>query len=267
MRFGITSNLHIAGTKEMAKKIIGFLDNDFEISIENDLAKELGMRGVSLEDMNVDILITIGGDGTILRALQHSKGKILGINAGDLGFLTEINSKDVAASLERIIKKDYTTEKRIKLKAVLNDERLCDCTNEAVIHTAQIAKMRHFEVLIDGRVAEDIRADGIIVATPTGSTCYALSVGAPIIDPRVHAFVVVPIAPFKLSARPIVVPAQSEITIKLKKPRKCILVLDGQHDIEMSGDDVINFTISEFPAEFIRFDKDFYARIKEKLII
>jgi NAD+ kinase len=92
-------------------------------------------------------------------------------------------------------------------------------------------------------------------------------VGAPIIDPRVHAFVVVPIAPFKLSARPIVVPAQSEITIKLKKPKKCILVLDGQHDIEMSGDDVINFTISEFPAEFIRFDKDFYARIKEKLIV
>lgn len=267
MRFGVTSNLQIPGTKEMAKKIIKFLDKDFEVVVENDLAKELGMKGVSLEEMDVDILITIGGDGTILRALQHSKGKILGINAGVLGFLTEINSKDAKASLERIIKKDYTTEKRIKLKTVLNDERLYDCTNEAVIHTAQIAKMRHFEVLIDGRVAEDIRADGVIVATPTGSTCYALSAGAPIIDPRVHAFVVVPIAPFKLSVRPIVVPAQSKITIKLKEPKKCILVLDGQHRIEMSGDDVAHFTVSESPAEFIRFDGDFYTRIKEKLIV
>lgn len=267
MRFGITSNPKIMGTKEIAKKIINFLDNDFEVLTENSLAKELGMRGVSLREMDVDILITIGGDGTILRALQHSKGKILGINAGVLGFLTETNSKDAIASLKRIIKKDYSIEKRIKLKTMLNDERLYDCTNEAVIHTAQIAKMRHFEVLIDGHIAEDIRADGVIIATPTGSTCYALSVGAPIIDPRVHALVVVPIAPFKLSARPIVVSAESEITIKLKKPKKCILVLDGQHDIEMSGDDVVKFTVSEFPAEFIRFDKDFYARIKEKLIV
>jgi len=116
MRFGITSNLKIIGTEEIAKKIISFLDNDFEVLIEEVLAKELGMRGTSLEEMDVDILITIGGDGTILRALQHSKGKILGINAGVLGFLTEANSKDAIASLKRIIKNNYTIEKRIKLK-------------------------------------------------------------------------------------------------------------------------------------------------------
>jgi NAD+ kinase len=268
MKLGVISNPSIEKATGVAKEVIEFLSDKAEVTIEESLASILGVKGMPLSEMKPDILITIGGDGTVLWTLQHINVKLFCINAGVLGFLTEVSPEDAIESLDRILKEDYIVDKRTRLKTVLNDKRLYDCINEAVIHTAHVAKMRHFEIMVDDNFMADIRADGIIVATPTGSTCYARSVGSPLVDPRVNAFVIAPIAPFKLSARPYVVPIESEIYIKILEPeRPCVLVLDGQYETQVQSEGTIKFTASENPAELVRFSTDFYKRVSEKLVL
>ena len=234
--------------------------------LEKRAGEALGKKGVPLRNIDADVLITVGGDGTILRTLQESEKPILGVNAGVLGFLTEVQPEDIKPAIKRLLAGDYHVEERVKLKTVMNSKRLDDATNEAVIHTAQIAKMRHFSIAIDGQPATEMRADGLIVATPTGSTCYAMSVGSSIIDPRVDALVIAPIAPFRLSSRPFVVPAKSKITITIKEPRECILVIDGQREIPMTGHEKLVFTSSDKKARLISFQEDFYASLECKLV-
>jgi len=266
MRFGIVAKVDKKEAVVTAKKVVDFLRKKAEVVVEEQTGKKIGRKGKPLKKMKADIMIAVGGDGTILRTLQACNATVFGINAGAVGFLTEVTPDNAIDGLNRILRNDYVVDKRTKIKVMLNSERLYDCVNEVVIHTAHIAKMRHFEIFIDNVKAEDIRADGIIVATPTGSTCYAMSVGSPILDPRVDAFVIAPIAPFKLSARPIVVPAKSRITITCSKGPS-LLVLDGQYEREVEKDDIMSFTASKTPARFIRFDHNFYRRIREGLIL
>jgi NAD+ kinase len=268
MKFGIVSNPNIEKATGIAKDVIEFLFDKAEVTIEESLARNLEVPGQPLSTMQPDILITIGGDGTVLWTLQRNPTKVFCINAGVLGFLTEVSPDLAIESLGRILKGDYIIDKRARLKTEVNGKRLYDSINEAVIHTSHVAKMRHFKIKVDDDLLADIRADGIIIATPTGSTCYAMSVGSPLIDPRVNAFVIAPIAPFKLSARPYVVPIESKITIKILEPdRPCILVLDGQYETQVSSDVEIRFTASEKPAELVRFSTDFYKRVSEKLVL
>ncbi len=268
MKFGVMSNPNIEKATGLAKEVIDFLKDKADVTLEESLASKLGVKGQPLTEMKMDILITIGGDGTVLWALQHTNTKLFCINAGVLGFLTEASPENAIESLKKILRGEYIVDKRARLKTVLNGERLFDCMNEVVIHTAHVAKMRHFEIFVDDNLVADIRADGVIVATPTGSTCYAMSVGSPLVDPRVNAFVIAPIAPFKLSARPYVVPINSEITVKLIEPeRPCILVLDGQYETQVQSEATIMFTASEKPAELVRFSRDFYKRVSEKLVL
>lgn len=268
MKFGVITNPNIEKATGLAKEVIEFLTGKADVITEESLASKLGIEGYPLPEMKPDILITIGGDGTVLWALQRTNVKLFCINAGVLGFLTEVGPENAIESLEKILNGEYIIDQRARLKTILNGERLYDCINEAVIHTAHVAKIRHFEILVDDNIVADIRADGIIVATPTGSTCYAMSVGSPLVDPRVNAFVIVPIAPFKLSARPYVVPINSEITIRLLEHRRsCILVLDGQYETKLESEATILFTESEKPAELVRFSRDFYQRVSEKLTL
>lgn len=234
--------------------------------VESRAAKALKMSGVQLPNMKADVIITIGGDGTILRVLQGTDSPILGVNAGVLGFLTEVHPSDLKKAIRRILAGDYRIEQRIKLKTIMDGKRLEDATNEAVIHTAQIAKMRHFATSVDGTPATDMRADGLIVATPTGSTCYAMSVGSAIVDPRVDALVIAPIAPFRLSARPFVVPAKSKISVTIRDPKECIMVIDGQCEYLMNGEEKVAFTASDKRARFVSFQDDFYRNLEEKLV-
>ena len=234
--------------------------------VEADTAAALGLDGVALSDMNVDVAISIGGDGTVLRTLKVVDSPLLGVNAGVLGFLTEVMPDGIDEAIGRILSGDYRIDERLRLKTTMDGDRLEDAVNEAVIHTAHIAKMRHFSVSIDGQFATELRADGVIVATPTGSTCYAMSVGSAIIDPRVEALVIAPIAPFRLAARPFVVPAKSVIDIRVVEPKECTMVIDGQDAFEMKGDEKLQFTASEKTARFISFEDDFYRDLEEKLI-
>lgn len=266
MKVGISAKPDVRNLKELVRKVEASLGKENEVLFDVDVAKVLGKEPIPIDEMDVDFLVTIGGDGTILRAVQRSNAKLLGINAGVMGFLTEVKEEDIETSIKRVLKGEYELDHRIKLKVQKDDERLFDCLNEAVFHTAHVAKMRHFRISIDGFFADEFRADGVMVATPTGSTSYAMSAGGPIIDPRVEAMVMVPLAPFKLSQRPLVVPATSEIEVKLVQPKDCLLVLDGQEIQEISGGEKVRITVSENKASFIRFDGDFYARYGEKLM-
>ncbi len=248
--------------------MIGYLENQ-DLVLETGLARLFGKEeeGRLVEEMDVDVLIAVGGDGTVLRSLQRTNAPIFGINAGMLGFLTEISHEaNIESGLERLLREDFFIDERLKLKSELNGRRMYDAMNEAVVHTAHIAKIRHFHVFVDDEMAMNVRSDGIIVATPTGSTSYSMSVGGPVIDPRVEAFVISPMAPFRHNAESIVVPASSEIKVELEKPKPCLLVIDGQQEEEMTGDEIVMLRRSEKSGRFVSFQRDFYSRFKEKLM-
>ncbi|TLZ44604.1 MAG: NADH kinase [Methanobacteriota archaeon] len=268
MRFGVTANPRIPSALDCTKQVlaqVGRLKGVEEVQLEADLARALGQKGLPLAHMKADVILAVGGDGTILRALQLSDSKILGINSGSLGFLAEVNAADVGSYLEKTIRGEYTVEERMRLKVTVDGQRLFDCTNEAVVHTAQIAKIRSFEIRLGEELVERVRADGIIVATPTGSTSYSMSAGGPIVNPGVDAIILTAIAPFKPGSRPHVLPAQGQVHVRLVKPKECLLVMDGQHESGLKGTEDIVLTASERRAKFVRFRSDFYRRIEEKL--
>lgn len=265
MKFGITANPHIPTALDAAKRVIAALGSRHDVHLESDLARALDQKGQPLAHMQVDVILAIGGDGTILRALQLSDAKVLGINSGSLGFLAEVDANDMDAYLERVARGDYRVEELMRLKVTVDGERMFDCTNEAVVHTAQIAKIRHFEIRLDDEVVERIRADGVVVATPTGSTSYSMSAGGPIVDPHVDAIIATAIAPFKPASRPHVFPANAKVHVKLLKPKECLLVMDGQHESTLKGTEDVVLTASERRAKFVRFRYDFYRRVEEKL--
>lgn len=266
MRFGMVSRIDQNEAIMVSRKVLKFLEENSDVVLEDKIGEKIGREGVPLKKLRVDVIVTVGGDGTILRVMQNHSAPVFGINVGIVGFLTEVRPENAIEGLRRVMRGDYIIDRRAKLKTMLNDKRLFDCVNEAVIHTDAIAKIRHFEILVSDDIADNIRADGIIIATPTGSTCYAMSVGSPILDPKVNAFVISPIAAFRLSARSIIVPSESEITLRVLDGKSAILVLDGQYRRKVTSDDVLRFTISENKAEFIRFDTNFYRRIKERLV-
>ena len=139
--------------------------------------------------------------------------------------------------------------------------------NEVVVMTDKPAKMQHFEIQVDGEIIEEVRADGLIISTPSGSTAYSMSAGGPIVDPKVGGFIIIPICPYKLGVRPFVVSDNSEITVKLlKKGKSAVFVMDGQINEEADYEEEIKFKKSDKPAHFIRTSsKYFYEKVKDKL--
>jgi NAD+ kinase len=261
----VTANPKSSRAVKAAKQVVDVLRRDHKVLIEEDLAQVMGEEGASLDEMSIDILVTVGGDGTILRALQKGDFQVLGVNISRVGFLTEVGLDELEDALRSLSQGKFIIDERIKLKVEVGGRRLPDCTNEAVIHTANLAKVRRFQVSVDGEVVSKVEGDGIIVATPTGSTAYSMSAGGPIVDPRVKAFVVTPLAPFRQTLRPTVVPAEGTVEVELVGPGACVMVLDGQHEERLSGKEVVNFTISEKRARFVRFARRFYGRVNEKL--
>lgn len=266
MRFGVTANPKSSQAVGATKKVIDVLRREHEILIEQDLAVVLGETGSSLDEMSIDHLVTVGGDGTILRALQMGDFNILGVNISRVGFLTEVGLDDMERVLEELAEGKFYIDERIKLKVRVGEKRMPDCTNEAVIHTASLAKVRRFKVSVDGEMVSRIEGDGIIVATPTGSTAYSMSAGGPVVDPRVRAFIVTALAPFRQTLRPTVVPADTSVVVELFGPGACVMVLDGQQESELKSGQTVHFTISEKKARFVRFSRTFYSKVNEKLM-
>ncbi|MFQ5838816.1 MAG: NAD(+)/NADH kinase [Thermoplasmata archaeon] len=265
MRFGVTANPKSTKAVKTTQRVIDILRKEHKVLIEEDLAAVLGEDGAALDEMSIDLLVTVGGDGTILRALQKGDLQVLGVNISRVGFLTEVSVDELEGALQDLSRGKFIIDERIKLKVEVGGKRFPDCTNEAVIHTANLAKVRRFKVSVDGEVVSRVEGDGIIVATPTGSTAYSMSAGGPVVDPRVRAFVITALAPFRQTLRPTVVPAEGSIEVELIGPGACVMVLDGQYEERLRGKEKVSFTISEKRARFVRFARTFYSRVNEKL--
>ncbi|MCJ7443411.1 MAG: NAD(+)/NADH kinase [Methanotrichaceae archaeon] len=270
IKIGFVSR-HEDESVKFVKTLVDHFRFNAELYIEPDLATQLGTKGTSVEEMEsneVDFIISVGGDGTILRTIHKMEDPIpiLGINMGTIGFLVDLEPKDAINTIENLLVA-FDVDKRSRLKVKLNDKLLPPATNEVTLITASPAKMIEFEILVDGSLMEDFRADGIIIATSTGSTAYAMSAGGPIVDPRVDAVVLVPMAPFKLSSRPWVMPGESFIEVNLKIPEKdALVVVDGQNMATISSKDRMIISRAEMPARFVKASRDgFYAKVKSKL--
>jgi NAD+ kinase len=260
---------------EESVQLVGMLADRFrskaDIFVEPEVAQQLGMKGTSVEEMErqrVDFIVSVGGDGTILRTIHRMNDPvpILGINMGTLGFLVDVEPKEAEKTLSQLIPQ-FDVDERSRLKVLLNGKSLPPATNEVALITASPAKMIEFEIIVDGSLMEDFRADGVIIATSTGSTAYAMSAGGPIVDPRVDAIVMVPMAPFKLSSRPWVIPGDSTIEVKLKLPLKeALVVVDGQSTTTISINDSLVISKADTPARFVKVGKDgFFEKVKSKL--
>jgi NAD+ kinase len=242
-----------------------------EIFVDQDIAPQIGREGTGVAEMErakVDYIVSVGGDGTILRTIHKMADPlpILGINMGTLGFLVDVEPKDAIETLKGLLS-GFVVDERSRLKLLINGVCMPRATNEIAFLTASPAKMIEFEIIVDGALMEDFRADGVIVATSTGSTAYAMSAGGPIVDPRVDAIVLVPMAPFKLSSRPWVIPGDSIIEVRLKLPEKeALVVVDGQTSNTISSLDRVVISKAKTPARFVKVGKDgFYAKVKSKL--
>lgn len=272
MKIGIVSRTDKKEAFELLRTIVKYLEeNNIKIEIEErvcDEFTEFSDYTVDIDDMTSDIVLCIGGDGTVLYAQHHLSPKkipILSINLGTVGFLTEVDPDEIFECLDKLLSYDFFIEERMQLDIECDNEWIT-VLNELVIMTSQPSKMLDLTVSVDDEVIDNLRSDGLIVSTPSGSTAYAMSAGGPIVDPRVDAALIIPICPFKLNSRPKIVPSSSTITITFKKDGKAgVAVLDGVTNKEYDYGDKIRIRKSETPACFVRFSKKFYASVNKKL--
>jgi NAD+ kinase len=270
-RIGISSRCDKPEIIEMVRQILDRFSSKVKIFVSTHTAEVLGIEGTPVERMKeegVELIISVGGDGTVLRNIAKMKDPlpILGINMGTLGFLVDVEPENALETIEEVIY-GFSYIERMRIDVFLNGKMLETATNEIAIMSAKPAKIIQFEVYVEDCILDSMRADGVIFATPTGSTAYAMSAGGPIISPRVNAIVIVPVAPFKLSSRPWVIPSDSEITIKLSAPKKeAVIAIDGQKSYRIRPNDIVKLKRSKFPARFVKIsDACFYERVQRKL--
>jgi NAD+ kinase len=235
----------------------------------------LGYPTAAQEDLGraVDLAIVLGGDGTMLsiaRQLAPFGVPLIGINQGRLGFLTDIPLQGMESTLDAMLAGRYLEERRTLLAAVVvrsdggRDEAFA--LNEAVVNRGSLGSMIDCAVEIDGRFVYSMRADGIIVATPTGSTAYALSAGGPILDPQLASFLLVPVAPHALTHRPIAISDAAHISITVVSARDAGFHCDGQGHYTLAEGDRVDLCRAPHAARFLHPEgHDYFAMLREKL--
>ncbi len=270
-KIGIASRCDRPEVIEMVRKIVTHFGSKVQIFVSTPTAEVLGIEGIPVESMRdegVELIVSIGGDGTVLRNIAKMKDPlpVLGINMGTLGFLVDVEPEDAIEAIEEVLY-GFSYIERMRVDVFLNGEMLETATNEIAVMSAKPAKIIQFQVHVNDCLLDDMRADGVVFATPTGSTAYAMSAGGPIVSPRVNAIVVVPVAPFKLSSRPWIIPSDSEITVRLSSPKKeAVVAIDGQKSYRIKPEDIVKLKKSRYPARFVRVsDTCFYEKVQRKL--
>src|SRR5450759_4200911 len=219
------------------------------------------------------LALVLGGDGTLLaaaRAVSKTGTLILGVNLGTLGFLTELPLADLYSALDAIEKEHYIVDSRSMLSCSLVRGGEIVAThaalNELVVSKSAIARLNHFELFVDAEFVSSYKADGLIIATPTGSTAYSLGAGGPILEPDVDAFVITPVSPHGLTHRPVVVRDTVEIEIQvITREEEAYLSLDGQVGMPVRDGDIVRCVKAEHPARLLRFQKTFFEVLATKL--
>ncbi|KEI14983.1 inorganic polyphosphate kinase [Clostridium novyi B str. ATCC 27606] len=267
--------LNINSSKFIDESVIGSIINkinkyilDAKVTIYKD------SRGLDSESTyNLDIIIVLGGDGTILRtarAVSKYGTPIFGINMGHLGFLTEVEISDFEEAIKKLSLQDYIIEDRMMLECNVNNENKNAkyiSLNDIVISRGTLSRILNYEIFIDDKLYTSFNSDGVIISTPTGSTGYALSAGGPIIYPTLEVMSVIPICPHSMKNRSIMIESDSKIDIKINHKRESVfLTLDGQEAIELDKCEEIIIKKCSFKCKLIRIHGyDYFEVLRKKI--
>jgi len=245
-----------------------------------DLAAQAGLRRVTRDELprQVDLILLLGGDGTLLGMADRAAGAglevpILGVNFGGLGFLTEVTYDELYASLEAALAGTAPVESRLMLRAVIERDGQAiaehHVLNDVTVTGGSLSRVVEFAVSVGGEFVARFLADGIIVATPTGSTAYNLSAGGPIVHPAVHALVLNPIAPHTLTNRPVVIPASADVLVQPHRRgegSEAFVTFDGQAGERLEFTDTVRVQQAAKPVRLVRaVTRSYYQVLREKL--
>ena len=244
---------------------------NLEVFVEDSLRDRVktNAKKIALKDMKTDFIITIGGDGTILRtcvALPKPEPPILAINMGVRGFLTEVEPTEAYVAVDRCLREDFRIEKCCKLAVSTDEGIIPDALNDVVVSAGEPSKILYTQIFKDKQPVLKCQADGLILCTQTGSTGYSLSAGGPVLDLDVDAFVLTPICSLTVF-RSVVFPADSKVTIKAIRPKRMLVLVDGYHH-QLLAAKTPTLTVTRFKnvTSFIRFENAFYDRLRSRLL-
>lgn len=254
-----------------------FRARNIEVIRQESFQPQLGLensRARAVDPEYISCVFVLGGDGTFLSAsrwIGDAGVPMIGVKFGDIGFLAEISEDAVFQAAEAVVSRQFAVESRARLKVRIfrNGKPLVEETvlNDVVINKGALARLANIETYIDGHYLTSYRSDGLIVATPTGSTAYSLAAGGPVVHPAVEGILVTPICPFTLTNRVLIVPGTSKIQIRLgEKASDIVATFDGQQGLEINGDDEIVIEKSRFPLELIKLaGHNYFDILKAKL--
>lgn len=278
MRFGLIANIHRSGAEAAIAAIIRWAKESGQELILTHGLKEVVTDYSNFaprEDLPemVDVLVAMGGDGSILaaaRSVGSIETPLLGINIGSLGFLTQQTPRQMAGALNAIVAGEYKIEDRIMLKAEIEGRPplpMPFALNDIVLDNGPVSRVLNINLKINGEKVVSYIADGLIIATPTGSTAYNLAVGGPIMNPTMDAMIASPIAPFSLTTRPMILPGTDRLELDISTPdREAVLTLDGQVRIELKESEPVYISKAEYTSKFIVFpENSYYKLLRSKL--
>jgi NAD+ kinase len=287
MKIAIFGQYYQNNTAEIVTKVVAFLEkNEISIAFERSFLEILQEKNIVKNDYpsfssyaeldsNFEALISIGGDGTILKAATFIRDKnipIIGINAGRLGFLATVQYENIEPLLQKVIQKEYIISKRSLLSVRTNPEydnfkELDFALNEVTVARKDTTSMITIETSLNNEYLTSYWADGLIVSTPTGSTGYSLSCGGPVLTPEVASFVVTPMAPHNLNARPLVITDDTEITLKVSGREEQFLISLDSRIAAVSIDTTVYIKKASFTLSIIEFKEEtFLTTIRKKLL-
>lgn len=286
MKVAIFGQYYQNDTRPIIKDIFVFFNkNNVEVVVEENFLKIINHEEIVVKpyktfashkdlDSSFDILISIGGDGTILRAatfVQNSGIPILGVNAGRLGFLAKVQKENIESFLQVVLEKKYTISERtllsLEVNPPLSDFEINFAMNEISINRKDTTSMITIETYLNGEYLNSYWADGLIVSTPTGSTGYSLSCGGPILMPEVKALVITPIAPHNLNARPLVIADDTEIRLKVSGREEQYLVSLDSRITSIYNNAELRIKKTPFKIKMVEIpDETFLKTLREKLL-
>ncbi|MES2199621.1 MAG: NAD(+)/NADH kinase [Chlamydiota bacterium] len=259
-------------SKSLALGIYEFLTNqNITVVVQDEEAVSLGLRKLSdVPEDQVDFIISLGGDGTILQLMHQHPGltaPVLGINIGHLGFMADVPISDLYPSLQDLISGAYKIDKRLMIQGETLQKETCFAINEIVVHRGKNPSLVEIAIHVDGAYLNTFEADGVILSTPNGSTAYSLAAGGPILSPDLEALVLTPISPHTISNRPIVLTANQEIQIQYLSDYEPVEIrADGLESFSLRTGEV--FKISRSPKYFrlvSLFRRDYFSTLRTKL--
>jgi len=277
-RIGIIVKPQATGVKDILSALVQWLSQQGkEVVIDEETAQLGGGQSPhpkSKIPSMVDMIIVLGGDGTLLGVARLAAGfnvPLLGANFGGLGFLTEVTLEEIQSILLKIFSNNYVIDERVllQIQIIRKGKKVAESNalNDVVVSKGTLVRMISLEIRTNGDLITSIRGDGLIVSTPTGSTAYSLSAGGPILHPSVEALLLTPISPHMLTNRPVVIPLSARVEVILKSQEKGPLaIIDGQVGFELFPGDHLEISRGEHTIHLIRSpEKNYYEVLRKKL--